>query len=383
MHVWGQKIPPLSECVRLVEMSVSERTIRVALAGLALGLSGCASPGVPKPPSLHLPEKASNLRAERVGAEVRLSWSTPANTTDGEAMRGAMAASVCRGTLKKPCTPVRDQAVVPGPTQWMDALPGTLRVGADSLLEYRVELKNDRGRSAGASEPVFAAGGRAPEVPAGVVAQARREGVLVTWEPEQGGAAGAIVEVERTSAAQAGAPKKAPKREPAVMPFGGQKVADGPLILVADGSAEAHGMLDRSAKSGETYTYTAQRVRKVRVAGHALEVRSAAASPVTIIFRNTFPPVAPTGLATVPGGGFGAAPAVDLSWQASDETDVAGYNVYRSIDGGAPGRLARVDVAAYRDLQVLPGHTYEYKVTAVDAHGNESAQSAAARESLR
>ena len=311
---------------------------------------------------------------------MRLSWTTPANTTDGNANRGTLAASVCRATLQKPCTPLRDQAVVPGPTVFVDALPGTLRVGTESLLEYRVELRNDRGRSAGQSEPAFAVGGRAPETPADVAVEARRDGVLVTWGPEAGGAAGAVMEVRRT---QPGVAVKAKKT--AAGPFAGEKPADGALVLVAEGAGDAHGMLDRSAKSGETYLYTAQRVRKVRVAGHELELRSAAAGPLTITYKQVFAPRAPVGLATVPGGGFGSAPSVDLSWEANEEMDVAGYHVYRSVDGGAFVRVTSAPVlaAAYRDLQVSAGHTYEYKVTAVDGHGNESGQSAAAREALR
>lgn len=352
------------------------------LACLALGLSGCASPGMPKPPSLRLPEKATSLKAERVGGDVHLSWTTPGNTTDGDAVRGALAAALCRATLKKPCGLVRDQAVMPGASTMVDTLPGTLRVGTTSLLEYRVEVKNDRGRSAGASEPVFAAGGRAPEMPVGVAAEARQDGVLVTWAPEAGGAVGALVEVERASAGGAG---KAVKREAAKLTIGRGKAPDGPLVLVAEGAAEAGGMLDRTAKDGETYTYTAQRVRKVQVAGHALELRSAAATPVTIVYRNTFPPAAPEGLATVPGGGFGAAPSVDLSWQPGAGEEALGYHVYRAVDGGPEVRMTATPLvaAAYRDLQVSAGHAYEYRVTAVDGRGLESGRSAAVRETLR
>ena len=345
----------------------------VALSGL---LAGCASPGVPRPPSLQLPEKSTLLTAQRIGAQVQLTWNTPANTTDGGAIRGGISAALCRQVGIGPCVGFRQMAVQPGATAASDTLPGPLRVGTDSLLAYRVELKNDKGRSDGVSEPAFAAGGRAPEMPAEVSAEVKRKGVLITWQPEVGGAAGAVVELRRTGST-------APKAQK-ILPTGQKaKPSDGSIILIADNATS--GMVDRSVKSGETYTYLAQRVRQVLVAGHALELRSPAATPVTITYRDTFAPQPPTGLATVPGGGFGAAASIDLSWQPSEEADLLGYNVYRSVDGGAPARVTEKPIpdAAYRDLQVTPGHRYAYRVTAVDTHGNESLPSAEARETSR
>lgn len=355
-----------------------------------LWVGGCASPGVPRPPSLHLPEIAADLQAERVGGEVRLTWKTPATTTDGEAVRGGLSAVLCRRQGTGACVPLRQFGVVPGISTAIDALPGTLRVGADSLLEYRVELRNDRGRSAGASEGVFAAGGRAPETPAPVLAVARREGVLVTWEPAAGGAAGVVVQLRRTGgvAVKPGPPARpvAPAKKRVTAPFGGgEKPADGAVVLVAEGSGDQHGMLDRSARAGETYTYVAERLRHTQAGGRTLELRSAAAPPVTIVYRDLFPPQAPVGLATVPGGGFGAAPSIDLSWEPNGESDLLGYKVYRSVDGGAQVLLTAQPVvaAAYRDLRVAPGHQYVYRVLAVDTHGNQSALSVEAREDLR
>lgn len=359
---------------------------RVLLPGLILaaGLCGCASPGVPKPPSLRLPAKAANLQAERVAGEVRLTWTTSADTTDGDAIRGGISAALCRRQGKGACVPVRQISVLPGPSAITDSLPATLRVGADSVISYQVDLKNDRGHSAGASEPAFAAAGRAPETPAGVAAKSRRDGVLLTWQPEAGGAPGATVEVQRTGPDQKpAAPVKAAGRKGTFA--GPQKPTDGKLTLVAEGANSASGMVDRAVKSGETYTYVAERVRHVQLGGHALELHSAAAPALTIAYRDTFPPVAPVGLATIPGGGLGGEPSIDLSWEPNSEPDLAGYRVYRAVDGGPSALLTPTLVAnaAFRDLKVARGHTYLYRVTAVDAQGNESPQSAAAREVLR
>jgi fibronectin type 3 domain-containing protein len=87
-----------------------------------------------------------------------------------------------------------------------------------------------------------------------------------------------------------------------------------------------------------------------------------------------FPPSAPTGLATIPGGSKGSL-GVDLSWQANNENDLAGYNVYRrSGTAGTFERLTGKPVAgpAFSDTAVTAGETYIYHVTAVDNDGNES-----------
>jgi acid phosphatase type 7 len=81
---------------------------------------------------------------------------------------------------------------------------------------------------------------------------------------------------------------------------------------------------------------------------------------------DTTPPSTPTGLSA-------AAPVsnrVDLSWNRSPETDVAGYTVYRN---GTP--LAPVNGATtttYSDTTVSPSTTYSYSVDAFDTAQNHS-----------
>ena len=68
---------------------------------------------------------------------------------------------------------------------------------------------------------------------------------------------------------------------------------------------------------------------------------------------------------------------VDLSWNASSSTDVAGYDIYRGPDGKS---WARVNVSltassTYADLTVADSSTYYYAATAVDICGHESRES--------
>jgi hypothetical protein len=69
---------------------------------------------------------------------------------------------------------------------------------------------------------------------------------------------------------------------------------------------------------------------------------------------------------------------VCLDWDDNQETDVNGYNVYRSTNqGGAYGKInsSLVTDSNYIDETVVTDKTYYYVVTAVDIYNNESAYS--------
>jgi len=71
---------------------------------------------------------------------------------------------------------------------------------------------------------------------------------------------------------------------------------------------------------------------------------------------------------------------VDLSWNASTSTDVAGYNMYRGPDGVNWQKMNVAGLVAstlYSDSTVANGTTYYYAATAVDLSGTESTKSAA------
>ncbi len=88
---------------------------------------------------------------------------------------------------------------------------------------------------------------------------------------------------------------------------------------------------------------------------------------------DTTPPSPPTGLS-----GSGGSSLVDLTWTANTETDLAGYNVYRSETSGSGyvkinGSLLSSN--SFMDNSVTQAITYYYVVTAVDASSNESGNS--------
>jgi hypothetical protein len=73
----------------------------------------------------------------------------------------------------------------------------------------------------------------------------------------------------------------------------------------------------------------------------------------------------------------GANHVVDLSWRASSSKDIAGYNLYRSIDQSKWTKINSSLIAStlYDDSTVSNSTTYYYAATAVSISGDESAKS--------
>lgn len=83
-------------------------------------------------------------------------------------------------------------------------------------------------------------------------------------------------------------------------------------------------------------------------------------------------PSAPTGLSVVPKD-----EALDASWDANTEHDIAGYNVY--VDG-VKDNNSLISGTSYTITGLTNGQSYDIKVTAIDSQGAESAFSAIVSE---
>jgi fibronectin type 3 domain-containing protein len=134
------------------------------------------------------------------------------------------------------------------------------------------------------------------------------------------------------------------------------------------GQASSNHFEDNHFQFGQEYFF---RVSAITTLDKAT-AESVPSAPVSLTPRDVFPPPVPTGLTVV-----NAAGSVDLLWNASSGSDLAGYNVYRSTEGGPFQRINKqgVPTPIFHDATVQPGHAYEYAVTAVDLSGNESRQS--------
>ena len=370
-------------------------TRRLLPACAALLLAGCASPGPPRAPSLRLPEVVADLAAQRIGDSVVLTWRTPAQTTDGDPIRGPLTAQICREMpADKPgsrsaagnapaCQIVLRQAAAPGLSRAQLTLAPALLAAPPALETYRIEIENAASHSAGPSGEAYAAGGTAPAPLGELQAVSRREGALLTWAPVASPQTGMPDRVQVTRLAKLSA-SAAPRPAGQQGKTGNSKQA--PATLEAPPAAtDSGGLLDRGVRearaANQQYTYIAQRVRTLTLDGHALEVRGLPSAPVDFLYKDTFAAAAPTGLVAIPAGdGL----SVDLAWETNPETDLEGYNIYRRAGTGPFVRLnpAPLAVPAFRDVHLSAGVRYTWRVTAVRAGGLESAPGAEASEQI-
>jgi hypothetical protein len=150
-----------------------------------------------------------------------------------------------------------------------------------------------------------------------------------------------------------------------------------PLAQIGETPPDSQSFRDSQFNFGVTYVYSVR-----GFAQYPAETLGSTDSNLAIITpRDTFPPAAPQGLIAVLVPAQGNVPAhIELSWAISPETDLGGYNVYRTEQAGVPPTRLNTELLltpAFRDMNVQSGHVYSYTVTAVDSSGNESASSVA------
>jgi hypothetical protein len=355
----------------------------IALAALMmLSAAGCGTPGAPQPPSLNLPDRVDDLAATRVGNQVSLTWTMPKRNTDRIPLKGSLDVEICRkqggdfsATLCEPAGKVQLAPASAG--AFSDTLPIDAVAGPLRKLTYFVEIKNQRGRSAGLSNPAVVLAGQSPSPVTGFAAELRKPGVVLRWNPADPGAS---VRLRRKLLTP---PPAKPRTGP--LPNAAAPVEQS-LLVEASADATPAQALDNHIDFGSTYEYRAQRVVHIQVDDKTIEIQGELSSPVRIDAVDVFPPAVPQGLAAVAiAAGSNAAASIDLSWQPNVEPDLAGYEVYRREDTTPWQRISGdqpVPGPAFHDAHVLPGHTYRYGVTAVDKQGHESGRSTDAAETV-
>ena len=367
------------------------RFIRPALLTTVLAASifiGCASPSEPvdrKPPT---PEAVTDLAVEQSGNDVLLTFTLPKDTVDERPLDQTPAIEIYRD-FRAPLKPgeqpsaanptllttipaaMTPQYTEQGRVRYADALaPSDFASSSDRTAVYvvrtRVSPKRDSANSNPAALRVFPA----PEPVADLKVQVTHSGISLTWTPPEKDLTGnrpaigsyRIYRAEASPAAPAGS---------------GGKTTEVRMVRIAELDSSAGMYLDGQINFGDTYSYAVRSV--VEYPGKELE--SADSNVAVVGAKDTFPPATPENLVlTALPAQQGAAAHVELSWQISPESDLAGYNVYRSEQSGAPGTRQNAELLltpAFRDMNAVPGRQYFYSVTAVDHAGNESSASMA------
>jgi hypothetical protein len=386
-------------------ISSLQSALPVLMAALCVLLIGCAAPSPPLPPSLELPEPVTDLHAVRKGNNVRLTWTLPQQTTDGDGIRFHGPTRICRSILSSTqdkmteCgTPAAEVAssqlettqqktAVNTPANisasYTDALPSNLMSKPKTFVTYAIESLNTNHRGAALSNQVRVSAAATEPPPSDFQVRLTDEGVVLTWTgpllsiPGGDGAPHYFYRVVRVA----------------------KDVLQPALVgeILKGTQAEMH-LVDRNFVWEKTYEYRVNVTTRV-ISGtpHAcpgdtnplpactdsVDVEGEDSAPVTILAHDIFPPAVPTALQAV-FSGTGQNSFIDLTWNANIDSDLAGYNVYRRQGADTPVKINTdlVKTPAFRDLNVASGQTYFYSITAVDVRANESARSEEASEQV-
>jgi hypothetical protein len=219
-----------------------------------------------------------------------------------------------------------------------EPLPATSEGGP--TRDYAVRTFGPKGDHSALSNQALLRPKVPPQPPEGVTATGQADGILVEWKPVSGAGGYAVYRRAAT-----------------------ERFSSKPLAVVRPPEAK---YLDQTARFAQSYIYSVTAVDPKQPL-----VESAIKAEQEIRYVDRYPPPVPEELVAVAEAG-----RVRLVWRQSEAPDLAGYIVYRK--GAATDEFVRltakpIAATSYVDTTVASGQRYDYRVTAIDQTGNESA----------
>lgn len=368
----------------------------------ALLVLACGKRGDPKPPVPVIPRATSDLEVTQRAGQVTLSWSYPALTTAGRSLTGIERISIYRYVEPLPVAAVPQDAAAteekiatePQAVTLFSRVP-TLPKAQFEKLSTRIESIDEANLAAVSAgsrllfndvPPFLSSDGRPVRLtyavvteadtarseysnlvtiiplpvataPAGLRAEAKAEGVVLTWD-------------EPKTSVQSG-------QTPVINGYHIYRTVPGTT------TTQLPAPINNAPVKSATYTDTPAygeheyRVTAVAITGPPL-IQSDPSARVTVAFRDLVPPPAPTNVTTLVESN-----AIRLIWDPVEATDLAGYKIYRVegighaniVEAGEiPVVIQPIAETTYLHSPVSLGIAFRYAVTAVDKSGNESAR---------
>ena len=386
-----------------------------------MDLAGCASPGEPVERRPPVPAAISDLAAEQGGNDVVLTCTIPTETVDQKPLEEPPDLEIYRaihtaavGSTGGPTATLALLVTIPSAMvgtyttgdhfRYVDSLtagdflPNHQQSVASYLIRTRASPKKESAESNRVELPIYPL----PAPISDLTAQATQSAIVLSWSAPQATLTGDIPQIAgyqiyradaQTPATAAGmsallAPNADTAASESAAAAAGASAASSvqtpqitsPFERIGESSAPEY--RDGDVQQDKTYVYSVRSV--METPGKPLESGDSNLAAITL--HDVFPPSAPTGLIATPvpaEDNLGA--HIDLSWAINPETDLAGYNVYRSEKAGVSGTELNsqlLPTPAFRDMNAVPGQSYYYTVSAVDRTGNESAPGAAVEAGL-
>jgi len=311
---------------------------------LAVALAGCGYVGDTLPPALSRPELVRDLAAVERGSNIVIQFTLPKITTEGITLKGGADRDIELRAGAPPVpfnmdTWVRTSARVAVPQDMPLArveVPAAPYYG--KTVDIAVNVHGPGGRTVGWSQFVILPVVPALPTPEGLEASDAPDAIHLEW--------------------RAAAPEFRIFRK---------LVADPNWMQI--GTSTKPSYTDGTITYGKTYQYIVQSIRKT----DNTYAESELSDVKTFQPVDKFPPAVPAGVSTVPG-----TRSIELVWDRNTEKDFAAYRVYRDGKKIADSLTA----PSFSDRDVQRGVKYEYRVSAVDTAGNESAKSPLAEATI-
>jgi len=350
-------------------MSVSDRRSHLPVpcraAALALAcatLAGCGKKGPPVPPEPRGPQAPSPVSVRQIGDAGVVAFDVPPAKGRRPQQQPVSAVLIRVAYPPGPVPPPDREALRRRGEPVAQADLGSLEAGDEVrltdvtvrdlegqgvgwTLRYAVQVHDAKGRvspPATASDLVPLTPASAPE---NLNAEPTADGIRLSWDPP------------------ATLPRPAdPEQEPSPPSYHVYRTDPGspfPARPLTPSPLTERDYLDGTIVAGERYAYC---VRVVLAPGRPS--REGHPSRTFVIDAlDTFAPAAPQGLVAVQEGA-----AVRLFWDPNREPDLAGYRVYRRVDGGDWQRIGPdpIEQPTYVDREVAAGESLAYRVTAFD-----------------
>lgn len=344
----------------------------------AILLAGCGYAGDPKPPALRRPMKVSDLSVVERGAKIVITFTLPAETTEGLPIAGSpdveLRAGVAPATWNQTAWEASAERV-PVPER-RATVGGSGAMGASGASGRTTGTK--QGTKVGATKQA----GKAPVTidKAALVRTLQLDASKYTGKTLAVG-----VRVHGPQGRDDGWVIASLEVLPVLPVPRNLQAADAPSAVHLQWSADAPAFRifrrlapvnetaewlqigdstqasfdDKAFDYGKKWQYYVQSVRK---AGDNW-MESDASETIEWTPKDIFPPAVPTGLEVISG-----VKTIELSWDPVSDSSLKGYRVYRN------GQKIAGDLAtpAYSDKDVVTGTKYSYQVSAVDEAGNES-----------
>lgn len=342
---------------------------------------GCGKRRPPQPPVERIPQRTELLSGVQRGNQVILSWPAPRRNAPAGSVQSIRRIDIYR-LAEKPDAPLplTEEEFAARSTLIGSVTFETLQNNQENLayidtlelagqptrLRYALRYVNASGQRASFSNFLLIEPAARISDPPRIIAPAQETETAITirWQPP-------VANIDGSTPVN-------------LLGYNVYRVAQSQTEIsqtpVNSALVTATEYVDKNFQFGEQYNYI---VRSVSLGTGGAQVESLNSNVVAVAPRDVYPPVAPGPVSIVSAPG-----RISLFFPANPELDVAGYNIYRSLDEAAPkGQWTKLNDAlltrtTFQDENVETGKKYYYYLTAVDAAGNTSAPSEVVSETV-